>query len=92
MHKVCLPDAYWEYQQAFAWLPSIATLFEPFDQVMKIMCEKSALDGFDLEKELTVVSVCRNGKQLARAALRFRRIHGHHADQGPPAQGVAAIL
>ena len=34
-----------------------------------VLGEDAALEGFDLENELTVVAVCRKGKQRARVAL-----------------------
>ena len=66
--ELALTDAYGEYEQASAWLTCIKEMFGRFDRV-KLMGEEVALQGFDLENELTVVAVCRKGKWRARVAL-----------------------
>jgi hypothetical protein len=66
--ELAVTDAYGEYEQASAWLACIETMFGRFDRV-KLMGEEVALQGFDLENELTVVVVCRKGKRRARVAL-----------------------
>lgn len=43
-------------------------MFAGFDRV-NLMGEEVALQGFDLENELTVVAVCRKGNRRARIAL-----------------------
>jgi hypothetical protein len=66
--EFALTDAYGEYEQAATWLACIETLFERFDRV-DVMGEEVALQGFDLGNELTVVAVCRKGRQRVRVAL-----------------------
>ncbi|MBA3507870.1 MAG: hypothetical protein H0T80_19115 [Betaproteobacteria bacterium] len=63
-----LTDAYGEYEHASAWLTCIETMFGRFDRV-RLMGEQVALQGFNLENELTVVVVCRKGKRRACIAL-----------------------
>lgn len=66
--ELALTDAYGEYEQASAWLTCIEEMFGRFDRV-NLMGKEVALQGFDLENELTVVAVCRKGKRRARVAL-----------------------
>jgi hypothetical protein len=66
--ELALTDANGEYEQASAWLTCIEEMFGRFDRV-KLMGEEVALQGFDLENELTVVAVCRKRKWRARVAL-----------------------
>ena len=66
--EFALVDAYGEYEEASAWLACIETLFERFERV-EVLGEDVALEGFDLDHGLSVVAVCKKGKQRAGAAL-----------------------
>jgi hypothetical protein len=61
-------DAYGEHQQAAAWLACIDEMFGRFDRI-RLLGEEVALQGFDLENGLTVVTICKKGTRLARASL-----------------------
>jgi hypothetical protein len=52
--ELALTDAYGEYEQISAWLACIEEMFAGFDRV-NLLREEVALQGFDLENELTVV-------------------------------------
>ena len=54
--EFALTDAYGECEQASAWLACIDEMFGRFDRV-NLLGEELALKGFDLENELTVVSL-----------------------------------
>ena len=68
--KVCielaLSDAYGEYEQTAAWLACIDEMFGRFDRI-RLLGEEVALQGFDLENELTVVAICRILNRIAPA-------------------------
>jgi len=66
--ELALTDAYGEYEQASAWHACIEEMFGRFDRV-DLLGEEVALQGFDLENELTVVALCGKGKWRARVAL-----------------------
>ena len=66
--ELALTDAYGEYEQAAAWLACIDEMFGRFDRI-RLLGEEVALEGFDLENEMTVVAICKKGKRLARVSL-----------------------
>jgi hypothetical protein len=66
--ELALSDAYGEYEQAAAWLACIDEMFGRFDRI-GLLGEEVALQGFDLENELTVVAICKKRKRLARVSL-----------------------
>jgi len=66
--ELALTDAYGDYEQAWAWLTCIETMFGRYKWVV-VLGEETAIEGFELASDADIVAVCRRGKRRARIAL-----------------------
>ena len=65
---MAITDAYGDYEQAYARLTCIETMFGRYKRVF-MMGEDAALDGFEVVNDAAIVAVCRRGKRKARVDL-----------------------
>ena len=65
---LAISDAYGDYEQAYAWLTCIESMFGRYRRVF-VLGDDAALDGFEVVNHATIVAVCRRGTRKARVAL-----------------------
>lgn len=66
--EIATMDAYDNVEIGVGWLTCIGEVFEGIE-VVQVLNQEVRLMGFDIDRENTVVAICKSGKKTARVLL-----------------------